>query len=137
MTKKVIQNFKRTPNCTSWPKELSQKCFSRNIQYRTRPKGPPFSFFRHCEIFFGQKTSPKGPPFSFFRHCRTFFGKTIFPKGSSFNFFGVLRQMDVENPKGSSLSVSFRHCETFFKNFFGCCRREYFDTLKSFYFFEL
>ena len=41
---KVLQNFQMTPNCTCWPKELNQKGFPRNIQYRTRPKGPPFSF---------------------------------------------------------------------------------------------
>ena len=72
MTKIVLQNFKKTPNCTCWPKELNQKSFQRNIQYRTRPKGPPFSFF------------------------------------------GIAR---------------------LFKNSFGCCRSEYFDTLKSFCYF--
>ena len=39
--RKVVQNFKKTPNCTCWRKELNP----RNIQYRTRPKGPPFQFF--------------------------------------------------------------------------------------------
>ena len=57
---KILQNFKKTPNCTYWPKELNQKSFPCNIQYRTRSKGPPFSFFRHCETFSG-KNSPKGP----------------------------------------------------------------------------
>ena len=49
---KVLQNFEKTPNCTCWPKELNQKGFPRNIQYRRRLKGPPFQFFRHCETFF-------------------------------------------------------------------------------------
>ena len=72
---KVLQNFKKTPNCTCWPKELNQKGFPRNIQYRTRPKVP-------------------------------------------LSVFSALR--------------------LFSKLFFGCCRGEYFDTLKSFcYFFDL
>ena len=27
----VPQNFKKTPNCTRWPKEVNQKGFPRNI----------------------------------------------------------------------------------------------------------
>ena len=50
---KVLQNFKKTPNCTCRPKEQNEpKGFPRNIQYRTRPKVPFSAFFRHCEIFF-------------------------------------------------------------------------------------
>ena len=49
---KVLQKFQKTPKCTCWPKELNQKGFPRNIQYRTRPKGPNFRFFRHCATFF-------------------------------------------------------------------------------------
>ena len=50
---KVLQNFRKAPNCTRWPNELNQKGLPRNIQYRARPKAT-FSFFRHCETFFGQ-----------------------------------------------------------------------------------
>ena len=46
-TPKILQNFKKTPNCTRWPKELNQKGFPFNIRYRTRPKGPLPVFFRH------------------------------------------------------------------------------------------
>ena len=42
------------------------------------------------------RTRLKGPPFDFFRHCATFFSeKKHFPKGSPLQFFNVLRQMDV------------------------------------------
>ena len=70
-TPKDLQNFKKTPNCTRWPKELNQKGFPHNIQYRTRPKGPPFQFFRHCGKNFSGNFSPKGPSFNFFRSCAT------------------------------------------------------------------
>ena len=56
---KVLQNFKKTPNCTCWPKELKYKGFPRNIQYRTRLEGPPFVFWAFRD-FFGKKI-PKGP----------------------------------------------------------------------------
>ena len=72
------------------------KRFPRNIQNRTRPKGP------------------------FFRHCATFFKKFFFTtKGPPFNFFwSFATEWMLKNPKGSSLSVFFRHCETFFQKFF-------------------
>ena len=92
---KVLQNFEKTPNCTCWPKELNQKGFPRNIQYRTRSKGPPLDFFRHCATFF----------------------KFFSTKGSPFNFFGVLQQNDVEKSQTVLPFSFFRHCETFF-NFF-------------------
>ena len=41
---------------------------TRNIQYRTRPKGP------------------------FFQHCATFFKKTLSPRKVPLQFFGVLQQ---------------------------------------------
>ena len=56
---KFLQNFKKTPNCTCWPKELNQKCFPRNREYRTRPKVSPFSFFGIARFLFG-KNSQKG-----------------------------------------------------------------------------
>ena len=113
---KGLQNFKKTPNCTRWPKKLKQKGFPRNIQH-TIPddtKGsPPLSFLRHCEIFFREKNSLKGPPsifwsfatesmlkntkgspLSVFRHCGSFFPKFFFPpKGPPFNFFDILQQI--------------------------------------------
>ena len=48
---KVIQNFQKTPKCTCWPKELNQKGFPRNIQYRTRPKGLSLDFSALCNFF--------------------------------------------------------------------------------------
>ena len=41
-----------------------------------------------------------------------------------------------DETKGSPFQF-FRHCETFSKTFFGCCRREYFDTLTFCYFWGL
>ena len=94
-TRKVLQNFRKPPNCTRWHKEPNQKGFPRNIQYRTMPKGPPFQFFRHCEAYFREKNFPKGPPSILLEFCD---------------------RMDAANPRGSPLSV-FRDCETFFKFF--------------------
>ena len=91
---KVLQNFQKKPKCTCWPKELNQKGFARNIQYRTRPKGP---FFRHCATCFKKLFSPRKAPLQF--------------------FWSFATKWMLKNPKGSSLSVFFRHCETFF-NFF-------------------
>ena len=72
---KVLQNFRKTPNCTCWPKELNQKGFPCNIQYRTRLKGP-LHFFGVLRQN-GRWKIPKGAPFSFFRHLRLF-SKTFF-----------------------------------------------------------
>ena len=86
---KVLQNFKKTPNCTLWPKEQNQKVFQRNIQYRTRPKGSPFIFFGSFATEWILK-NPKGYPFSFFRHCETFFN--FFVKGSPIHqYFDILK----------------------------------------------
>ena len=52
LTKKVLQNLQKTPKCTWWPKELNQKGFPRNIQYRTRPKGPLSSVYSALRDFF-------------------------------------------------------------------------------------
>ena len=58
VTKIVLpQKFYKILNCPCWPRELHQKGFPRNIQYCTRPKGPLFNFFRHCETFFKEKFS--------------------------------------------------------------------------------
>ena len=62
---KVLQNLQKTPKCTWWPKELNQKGFPRNIQYRTRPKGPFFQFFFSIvglfSKFFFRKSVPNSP----------------------------------------------------------------------------
>ena len=91
---KVRQNFQKTPKCTCWPKELNQKGFTRIIQYRTRPKGPFFGTVR----LFSKLFSPRKAPLQF--------------------FWSFATEWMLKNPKGSSLSVFFRHCETFFQNFF-------------------
>ena len=79
---KGLQNFQKTPKCTCWPKELNQKGFPRNIQYRTRPKGP---FFWHCAIFFKETFSTTKGPLQF--------------------FWSFATEWMLKNPKGSSLSV--------------------------------
>ena len=77
----------------------------KHTKDRTRLKGPPFNFFRHCPTFFRKKNSqsvppsifsmfcdiwmlenPKGPPFSFFRHC-DFFSNLFFTKRSPLRRF--------------------------------------------------
>ena len=105
---KVLQNFEKTPNCTCWPKELNQKGFPRNIQYRTRPKRPPFKFFRDCVTFFNF-FPPKGPPSNFLEFCN---------------------RMDVE--KSQSPLSFFRHCETFFPNFFSFIKGSDFTNTLTF-----
>ena len=98
VTKIVLQNFKVSLKCTCWPRKLNQKSFSffpRNIQYRTRLKGPTFEFFRHCgtffKIVFPQKgpsivwsfatkwmlKNPKGPPFQIFSALWDFFHQRV------------------------------------------------------------
>ena len=89
---------------------MNQKVFPRNIHYRTRPNDPSFqSFFWYCETFSGN----------------------IFP----LQFFGVSRQNGcLKIPKGPPL-IFFGIVSLFSKHFFRCCRREYFDNLKSFLLF--
>ena len=73
----------------NWTKKVLP-VFPRNMQYRARLKGPPFSFLALWDFFrsfflegfplhffdaWRQKGCwkiPKGPPFQFFRHCETF-----------------------------------------------------------------
>ena len=74
---KVLQNFRVLQNCTCWPRELNQKGFSffpRNIQYRARLKGPPFSFFGIVTFF--RKKFRKGPPSIFLMICDTMVEKS-------------------------------------------------------------
>ena len=90
LTEIVLQS---AANWTIGHKKMKYKSCSllqRNIQYRARLKGPPFWQY---ETRFRKKI-PRGSPFSFV---------------SDFCY-----RMDVENPKGSPFSVSFRHCESFF-----------------------
>ena len=113
---KVLQNFEKTPNCTCWPKELSQKGFPRTIQYRTRPRGPPFRFFLALCDFFSNFFSTKGSPFIFLEFCN---------------------RMDVEKSQRVLPFSFFRHCETFKKIHKRFQIHQYFDILKSFcYFFR-
>ena len=53
--------------------------------------------------------SQRVPPFSFFRHCEIFSRKLKFLFSSIFSCFAT--EWMLKNLKGSSLSV-FRHCET-------------------------
>ena len=57
---KVLQNFK----FHLLTQGTEQKVFPRNLQYRTRAKGPPLDIFLHCATFFSF-FPPKGPS-SFF-----------------------------------------------------------------------
>ena len=94
---KVLQNFK----LPLLAQGTEPKSFPHNIQCRTRPKGPRFQFFRHCETFFREKKfSPKGSPLQFFWVLRQT-GYRKIPKGPPFNFFWVLRQTGYRKiPKG-------------------------------------
>ena len=89
---KVLQNFKNNPNCTCWPKELNQKGFPRNIQYRTRPKGLFWFFFGTVWLF-----------------CKSFFHPSF--------FWSFATAWMLKNPKGSLLSV-FSALWDFFQFFF-------------------
>ena len=109
---KVLQKFKKTPNCTCWPKELSQKGFPRNIQYQTRPKGP-FSFFGIVRLFSDKKFFPQRVPLQLFRK--------------------FCDRMDVEKSQRVPLSI-FLALWDFFPIFFieGSPIHQYFDIFKSF-----
>ena len=82
---KVLQNFK----FHLLVQGTEPKSFPHNIQCRTRPKGPPFQFFRHCETFFRKKIFPKGSPLQFFWVLRQP-GYRKIPKGLPFQFFLAL-----------------------------------------------
>ena len=113
---KVLQNFEKTPKCTLWPKELNQKGFPCNIQYRTRPKGPPLDFFRHCATFVQKSFSTKVSPLQF--------------------FWSFATEWMLKNPKGSFLSVVFgivRLLKKYFHKRFQI--HQYFNIFKSFCYF--
>ena len=84
------------PNGIIWPSELNQKVFPRNISYRERLKGPPFSFFGIVRLF----------------------SKIKFPQRVPLQFFDVLRQNGCWKIPGGPLFRFFWHCETFFWIFF-------------------
>ena len=78
----------------------------------------PLQFFLlFCDIIDVEK-SQRVPPFSFFRHCEIFSENKNF---SPSNFLMFCDRMDVEKPQRAPLSV-FRHCETFFLKFFSLAR---------------
>ena len=111
---KVPQNFKETPNCTCWPKKLNQKGFPRNIQYRTRPKRPPFQFFSALRDFFRKKISQSSP----------------------FNFFGVLRQNGCGKIPKIPLSIFFGIVRLFPKNLSGAVEENTLTLWSPFAIFE-
>ena len=120
--------------------------FPRNIQYRERLKGSLLVFLDIVRLFsqniskgsllhflmfcnrMDVEKSQRGP---FFRHCQIFRKKIT--RWSPFNFSMFCDRMDVE--KSERVPLQFFFGIKTFKRFFGCCRREYFDTLKSFCFF--
>ena len=104
---KVLQNFK----LHLLAQETEPKSFPHNIQGRTRPKGPPFSFLALRDCFSGKKF-PKGTPLQFFGFCDRL-GIEKSQKDPPFNFFGVVRLFSKK----------------------WCCRREYFETLMPFCYF--
>ena len=59
---KVLQNFK----FHLLAQGTEPKSFPHNIQCRTRPKGPPFSFFGIARLFFGKICFSKVSPLHFF-----------------------------------------------------------------------
>ena len=60
------------------------------------PKGPPCIFLMFCDRMDVEKPQ-RVPPFSFFRHCEIFFPKM--KKNFFFNFFMFCDRMDVEKPQ--------------------------------------
>ena len=110
---KVLQNF-MVSNWIILPSELNQKSFSffpRNTQYRTRLKGPPFSFFGVVRFF-----------------------SIFFLRGSPIQFFDVLQQRMLKNPKGSPLLAC--QFDPIFE-LFGYCKRKYLTLWSPFAIFEL
>ena len=74
--------------------------------------------------------NPKGPTFPFSSHCETFFSKKKFHQSVLFQFYDVLQQWMLKDAKASTAR---QFGPTFWV--FRYCRREYFDTLKSFLLF--
>ena len=92
------------------------KSFPRTIQCRTSPKGPLSIFFDIPKLFFGKK----------------YFPQRVLPS----MFLEFCDRLDIEKSQRVPRFSYFRRCETFFKKFLGCCRREDFDTLMPFCYFR-
>ena len=104
-------------NNWTWNSMFRKKTFSRLWAVE------PTNFFRK-QIF------PKEFPF-IFQHCETFFRRRYFHHRVPPSIFWWIATQLVKNLKGSPLVHQFG--PTF--GFFGYCRRQYFDTLKSFRYF--
>ena len=114
-TKMVLPVFPRNIPNRARPKSPPFQFFSalRDIFFRNfffeifSPKGPPCIFLMFCDRMDVEKPQ-RVPPFSFFRHCEIFFPKM---KNFSSIFSCFATEWMLKNLKGSPLSV-FRHCET-------------------------
>ena len=109
----VLPVFPRNISYRARPKSPPFQFFSalRDIFFRIffSSKGPPCIFLMFCDRMDVGK-SQKVPPFSFFRHCEIFSRKEkIYFFSSIFSCFAT--EWMLKNLKGSPLSV-FRHCET-------------------------
>ena len=121
LTKIVLQKFYKILlhqnalfGLANWTKKVFP-VFPRNIPYRARPK--TLSFFSALrDIFFG-----------------IFFFGIFFPQSVPPAFFWCFAtEWMLKNPKGSPLSVFFRHCEIFsrkwkflFSSIFSCFATEW------------
>ena len=118
---------------TEWMKNLK-------VSPLVRQFGSTFGFFRYRRrqyfdtlksfcYFWALDMAPTWAVPGFFRNCETFFQICFSPKGP-FNYFDDFRQKGWKMSKRSP-GAPIR------SNFwvFGCFRREYFDTLKSFGYF--
>ena len=85
---KVLQNFK----LPLLAHRTEPKNFPRNIQYRTRQKGSPPSFFGIVRLF-SEIFSPKGPTSFFWSFATEWMLKN--PKG--LHFFGIVRLFQKNN----------------------------------------
>ena len=95
LTKIVLQKFYKmllhqiAPfGLANWTRKVFP-VFPRNIPYRAKPKGPPFSFFRHCETFFPKKNFPQRvSPSLFLLFCdRMDVGKSLSVFSALWDFF--------------------------------------------------
>ena len=91
VTKTVLPKVLQNPKLYLLVQVTEPKRFSfipRIIQYRTRLKGPPFSFFSTLRDFF-RKKFPKVPPSIFWSFATEWMLKN--PKGFPLSFFGIGR----------------------------------------------
>ena len=95
---------------------LSFFTFSRKIQNRTCPKGPPFGFFSElCDFFSKIFLCPQRvPPLSFLTFCNGMFVNKS-RRAAPFTFFGTMRLLLKEN-FFSKISIFFqKKCFTLFE----------------------